>query len=80
MKTRVSLASLVMFSFIPRCEFRQLKVFVYPGGSRRPMPSAIWSSMAATACRSKKPLHSSFSCLSAGPKLQARRLGTVAVL
>ena len=30
--TRVSLAFLVMASFSPRCEIRQLAVFVYPGG------------------------------------------------
>jgi hypothetical protein len=34
--TRVSLAFLVMASLSPRCEIRQLAVFVYPGGIKSP--------------------------------------------
>ncbi len=34
--TRTSLAFLVMASFSPRCEHRQLAVFVYPGGIKAP--------------------------------------------
>ena len=34
--TRVSLASFVLASFSPRCEIRQLAVFVYPGGIKVP--------------------------------------------
>jgi len=78
--TRVSLASLVMASSSPRCEIRQLAVYVYPGGIKahdaerhvvfygrrgRPVkkPRFIPAQLAHQLAR----------------KLQARRLGTVAV-
>ena len=79
--TRVSLASFVMASSSPRCEIRQLAVYVYPGGIKahdaerhvvfygrrgRPVkkPRFIPAQLAHQLAR----------------KLQAKRLGTVAVL
>jgi hypothetical protein len=79
--TRVSLASFVMASSSPRCEIRQLAVYVNPGGIKahnaerhvvfhgrrgRPVtkPRFIAAELAHKLAR----------------KLQARRLGTLAVL
>jgi len=71
---RVSLASFVMASFYPRCEIRQLAVYVYPGGIKAPNAERITVFYGRRGKPVKKLAHQ------LARKLQARRLGTVAVL
>ncbi len=72
-----SLAFLVMASFSPRCEIRQLAVFVYHGGIKAPDAErhVIFSGRRGRPV--KKPR---FIPAQLARKLQAKRLGTVAVL
>jgi len=79
--TRVSLASLVMASFSPRCEIRQLAVFVYPGGIKAPDAERITVFYGRRGKPVKKPRFIPAQLAhQLARKLQARRLGTVAVL
>ncbi len=79
--TRVSLASLVMASFYPRCEIRQLAVYVYPGGIKAPTAERITVFYGRRGRPVKKPRFIPAERAHFwARKLQARRLGTVAVL
>jgi hypothetical protein len=79
--TRVSLASLVMASFYPRCEIRQLAVYVYPGGIKAPTAERITVFYGRRGRPVKKPRFiPAEGAHFWARKLQARRLGTVAVL
>jgi len=79
--TRVSLAFLVMASFSPRCEIRQLAVFVYPGGIKAPNAERITVFYGRRGKPVKKPRFIPAQLAhQLARKLQARRLGTVAVL
>jgi hypothetical protein len=70
-----------MAAFSPRCEHRQLAVFVYPGGIKAPGAERQVVFYGRRGRPVKKPrfipaqLAHQLAC-----KLQARRLGTVAVL
>jgi hypothetical protein len=79
--TRVSLASLVMASSFPRCEIRQLAVYVYPGGIKAPTAERITVFYGRRGKPVKKPRFIPAERAHFwARKLQARRLGTVAVL
>jgi hypothetical protein len=79
--TRVSLAFLVMASFSPRCEIRQLAVFVYPGGIKAPDAERITVFYGRRGRPVKKPRFIPAQLAhQLARKLQAKRLGTVAVL
>ncbi len=79
--TRVSLAFRVMASFSPRCEIRQLAVFVYPGGIKAPDAERITVFYGRRGKPVKKPRFIPAQLAhQLARKLQARRLGTVAVL
>ena len=79
--TRVSLAFLVMASFSPRCEIRQLAVFVYPGGIKAADAERITVFYGRRGKPVKKPRFIPAQLAhQLARKLQARRLGTVAVL
>ncbi len=79
--TRVSLAFLVMASFSPRCEIRQLAVFVYPGGIKAPDAERITVFYGRRGKPVKKPRFLPAELPhKLARKLQAQRLGTVAVL
>ncbi len=79
--TRVSLASFVMASFSPRCEIRQLAVFVYPGGIKAPDAEQITLFYGRRGRPVKKPRFIPAQLAhQLARKLQAKRLGTVAVL
>jgi hypothetical protein len=76
-----ALASFVMASSFPRCEIRQLAVYVFPGGIKGLMPSAMWSFYGRRGVPVKKPRFIPAQLAhQLARKLQARRLGTVAVL
>ena len=79
--TRVSLASFVMASSFPRCEIRQLAVFVYPGGIKAPDAERITVFYGRRGRPVKKPRFIPAQLAhQLARKLQAKRLGTVAVL
>ena len=79
--TRVSLASLVMAAFSPRCEIRQLAGFVYPGGSKGPDTERQVVFHGRRGRPVKKPRFIPAELAHQwARKLQARRLGTVSVL
>jgi hypothetical protein len=79
--TRVSLASFVMASFSPRCEIRQLAVFVYPGGIKAHDAERITVFYGRRGLPVKKPRFIPAQLAhQLARKLQAKRLGTVAVL
>ena len=79
--TRVSLASDVMASFSPRCEIRQLAVFVYPGGIKAPDAERHTVFYGRRGRPVKKPRFIPAQLAhQLARRLQARRLGTVAVL
>jgi hypothetical protein len=72
---------LVMASFSPRCEIRQLAVFVYPGGIKAPTAERITVFCGRRGKPVKKPRFIPAERAHFwARKLQARRLGTVAVL
>ena len=72
---------LVMASFSPRCEIRQLAVFVYPGGIKAPNAERITVFYGRRGKPVKKPRFIPAQLAhQLARKLQARRLGTVAVL
>jgi hypothetical protein len=72
---------LVMASFSPRCEIRQLAVFVYPGGIKAPNAERITVFYGRPGKPVKKPRFIPAQLAhQLARKLQARRLGTVAVL
>ena len=77
----MSLASLVMASSFPRCEIRQLAVYVYPGGIKAPTAERITVFCGRRGKPVKKPRFIPAERAHFwARKLQARRLGTVAVL
>jgi hypothetical protein len=77
----MSLAFLVMASFSPRCEIRQLEVFVYPGGIKAADAKSITVFYGHRGRPVKKPRFIPAQLAhQLARKLQARRLGTVAVL
>ena len=77
----MSLAFLVMASFSPRCEIRQLAVFVYPGGIKAFDAERITVFYGRRGKPVKKPRFIPAERAHFwARKLQARRLGTVAVL
>ena len=79
--TRVSLAFHVMASFSPRCEIRQLAVLVYPGGIKAPDAERITVFYGRRGVPVKKPRFIPARLAhQLARKLQAKRLGTVAVL
>ena len=79
--TRVSLASFVMASFSPRCEIRQLAVFVDPGGIKAPDAERHVVFYGRRGRPVKKPRFIPAQLAhQLARKLQAKRLGTVAVL
>jgi hypothetical protein len=79
--TRVSLASFVMASFFPRCEIRQLAVFVYPGGIKAHDAERITVFYGRCGKPVKKPRFIPAQLAhQLARKLRAKRLGTVAVL
>jgi hypothetical protein len=79
--TRAFLASLVMASSSPRCEIRQLAVFVYPGGIKAPDAERHTVFYGRRGRPVKKPRFIPAQLAhQLARKLQAKRLGTVAVL
>jgi len=79
--TRVSLASFVMASSFPCCEIRQLLVHIYPGGSKAGAAERITVFYGRRGRPVKKPRFIPAERAHFwARKLQARRLGTVAVL
>jgi hypothetical protein len=77
----MSLASFVMASSFPCCEIRQLAVFVYPGGSKVGAAESITVFYGRRGRPVKKPRFiPSERAHFWARKLQARPLGTVAVL
>jgi hypothetical protein len=77
----VSLAFLVMASFSPRCEIRQLAVFVYPGGIKAHGAEHLTVFCGRHGLPVKKPRFIPAElAFQLARKLQARRLGTVSVL
>ncbi len=79
--TRVSLAAFVMASFSPRCEIRQLAVFVFPGGIKAPDAERHVVFYGRRARPVKKPRFIPAQlAYHLARKLQAKRLGTMAVL
>ena len=79
--TRVSLAFRVMASFSPRREIRQLAGFVYPGGIKAPDAERQVVFYGGRGRPVKKPRFIPARLAhQLARKLQARRLGTVAVL
>jgi hypothetical protein len=79
--TRASLAFLVMASFSPRCEIRQLAVFIYPGGIKAPDAERHVVFYGRRARPVKKPRFIQAQLAhQLARKLQAKRLSTMAVL
>ena len=77
----MSLASFVMASFSPRCEIRQLAVFVYPGGIKAPDAERQVVFYGGRGLPVKQPRFIPAQLADQlARKLQAKRLGTVAVL
>ena len=76
----MSLAAFVMASFSPRCEIRQLAVFVYPGGIKAPDAERHGLFFGRRARPVKKPRFiPSQLAHHLARKLQAKRLGTIAL-
>ncbi len=77
----MSLASFVMAPFFPRCEIRQLAVYVYPGGIKAHDAERHVVFYGRRGRPVKKPRFIPAERAHFwARKLQARRLGTVAVL
>ena len=76
-----ALASFVMASSCPRCEIRQLAVYVYPGGIKAHDAERHLIFYGRRGVPVKKPRFIAAQLVhQLARKLQARRLGTVAVL
>lgn len=70
-----------MASFSPRCEIRQLAVFVYPGGIKAPNAERITVFYGRRGKPVKKPRFLPAELAhQLARKLAAKRLGTVSVL
>ena len=79
--TRVSLAFPVMASFSPRCEIRQLVVHSYPDGKKAAGAERVTVFYGRRGRPVKKPRFIPAELAhKLARKLQAKRLGTVAVL
>ena len=77
----MSLAFLVMASFTPRCEIRQLAVLVYPGGIKAPDAErhVVFYGRRGRPVKNPRFIPAQLAHQLAR-KMQAKRLGTVAVL